>query len=235
MLVAVAAPAAEGHTLMDSLPVAPVTPLTPRVRQRQDIRRARRLSLYEEVRALHMDGHSQRTITRSSKCPPMAQRAWCQEQLFLAPRAPTCVDLPLLRSDPSRSVSCVTLVFAETSVTAIGVTRPLRVSIIWYASFGETSVPARCVTWPLRVSVIPLAMRAAPLSFHGARRCTRPRRADQERGPARGRCTAPVRPVAVDIRLLMGHARAGPAAHARGLSCGRSGRYGWQPARAIGR
>jgi len=65
MLAAVAAPAAGSHTLMDTLPVAPVTPLTPRVRQRQDTRRARRLSLYKEVRALHTDGHSQRTIART--------------------------------------------------------------------------------------------------------------------------------------------------------------------------
>jgi len=189
-------------------------------------RRAARLERFMTVRNLSAQGLGQMAITRSSKCPPMAQRSWCQEQLFLDPRAPTCVDRPLLRSDSSRSALCVTLVSAKTSVTAINGTRPCGSVSYVTLVFAETSVTAPRVTWPLRVSVIPLAMLAAPLSFHGARRCTRPRRADQERNPAAGRCTAPVRPVAVDLRLLMGHARWGPAAHARALSCGRSGRYG---------
>jgi len=212
------------------VPSHPPVPLT-RGTSRQEILQAERQARQEEIMALHRQGITVSEITRSSKCPPMAQRSWCQEHLFLDPRAPTCVDLPLLRSDSSRSALCVTLVSAKTSVTAINGTRPCGSASYVTLVFAETSVTAPRVTWPLRVSVIPLAMLAAPLSFHGARRCTRRRRADQERNPAAGRCTAPVRPVAVDLRLLMGHARAEPAARARGLSGGRPGRYGWQPAR----
>jgi len=60
MLAATAAPSEDATTPTGALPV--VTPRTARVRQRQDTRRARRLALYEEVRALRTDGHSQRTI-----------------------------------------------------------------------------------------------------------------------------------------------------------------------------
>jgi transposase len=64
MLAAAVAPSEVAMTPTGALPGVPGTPLTPRVRQRQDARQARRLALYKEVRALHSDGHSQRTIPR---------------------------------------------------------------------------------------------------------------------------------------------------------------------------
>jgi len=62
-LVTAAAPSVDATTQPEALAV---TSLTPRVRQRQDTRRARRLAVYEEVVALHTDGHSQRTIAQTT-------------------------------------------------------------------------------------------------------------------------------------------------------------------------
>jgi len=89
-LATTTAPSVDATTSTGALPV---TPLTLRVRQRQDSRRAHRLALYDEVRALHTDGHSQRTIAQMTGLSRETVRRFVEADGFperreRAPRTP---------------------------------------------------------------------------------------------------------------------------------------------------